>query len=89
MCWYLWRGRAETLSKNSGKCKRNDVNASHYIIFSDYFQKYIERGLFSFTYGAKDNLVDFLYADNFVQAHIKAAEALLSSESPAVSSKVV
>ena len=47
-------------------------------------QGYIEQGLFCFTYGAKDSLVDFLHADNFVQAHIKAAESLVSPLSPAV-----
>ena len=84
MCWYLWRGRAETLPKNSGT---KDEKIIIYVTFgfSDCFQGYIERGLFSFTYGAKDNRVDFLHADNFVQAHIKAAEALIPSQSLAVS----
>ena len=48
-------------------------------------QSYIESGLFKFTYGAKDNLVDFLHGDNFCQAHIKAAEAMEDPASPVVS----
>lgn len=43
---------------------------------------YMERGLFKFTYGAEDSLVEFLHADNFVQAHIKAAEACCLPDSP-------
>ena len=49
-------------------------------------QGYIESGLFKFTYGSKDNLVDFLHGDNFCQAHIKAAEAMEDSASPVVRS---
>ena len=42
------------------------------------FQSYIQRGLFAFTYGTKDSLVEFLHVDNLVQAHVKAGEALSS-----------
>lgn len=49
-----------------------------------YLQAYIERGFFKFTYGAQDSLVEFLHADNFCQAHIKAAEACTLTESPVV-----
>ena len=44
----------------------------------------MERGLFQFTYGS-DTLVEFLHGDNFVQAHIRAAEALKEKDSPVVS----
>ena len=47
-------------------------------------QGYIESGLFKFTYGSKDSLVDFLHGDNFCQAHIKAAEAMEDPASPVV-----
>ena len=47
-------------------------------------QGYIESGLFKFTYGSKDNLVDFLHVDNFCQAHIKAAETMEDPASPVV-----
>lgn len=47
-------------------------------------QGYIERGLFKFTYGSKDSLVEFLHGDNFCQAHIKAAEAMEDPASPVV-----
>ncbi len=47
-------------------------------------QGYIERGLFRFTYGASDALVEFLHVDNFVQAHIRAAEAMQCPGSPVV-----
>ena len=49
-----------------------------------YLQAYIERGFFKFTYGSQDSLVEFLHADNFCQAHIKAAEACPLPESPVV-----
>ena len=49
-----------------------------------YLKAYIERGFFKFTYGSQDSLVEFLHADNFCQAHIKAAEACTSPESPVV-----
>jgi nucleoside-diphosphate-sugar epimerase len=45
---------------------------------------YIERGLFQFTYGSKDSLVEFLHGDNFVQAHVGAACALQKHNSPVV-----
>ena len=41
--------------------------------------------MFRFTYGSADNLVEFLHADNFCQAHIKAAEAMEDPQSPVVS----
>ncbi|KXJ09885.1 Short-chain dehydrogenase/reductase family 42E member 1 [Exaiptasia diaphana] len=37
---------------------------------------YIERGLFAFTYGTKDNKVDFVHVDNLVHAHVMAGLAL-------------
>ena len=48
-------------------------------------QTNLERGLFQFTYGSRDSLVEFLHSDNFVQAHIKAAEAMAEDDSPVVS----
>ena len=47
-------------------------------------QSYIEGGLFKVTYGSHDSLVDFLHADNFCQAHVKAAEAMAEDQSPVV-----
>ena len=47
-------------------------------------QSCIESGLFQFTYGPKDSLVDFLHGENFVQAHIRAAHALQQPNSPVV-----
>ena len=41
-------------------------------------------GLFAFTYGAKDSLVEFLHIDNLVQAHLLAAKALQKEDSHAV-----
>ena len=40
--------------------------------------------MFSITYGSPNNLVEFLHADNFCQAHIKAAEAMEKEGSPVV-----
>ncbi|XP_067671145.1 short-chain dehydrogenase/reductase family 42E member 1-like [Haliotis asinina] len=37
---------------------------------------YLEQGLVSVTYGAKDSQVDFLHVDNLVQAHILAGRGL-------------
>jgi len=37
---------------------------------------YIRRGLFSFTYGSKNSLVDFVHVDNVIQAHFLAAHGL-------------
>lgn len=37
---------------------------------------YIEQGLFAFTYGQGDAVVDFVHVDNLVQAHILAGRAL-------------
>lgn len=54
------------------------------VALSVLFQSYIEAGLFSVTYGSSDSLVEFLHADNFCQAHIKAAEAMEKPESPVV-----
>lgn len=45
----------------------------------------MERGLFQFTYGSKDSLVEFLHSDNFVEAHILAAEAIQKYDSLVVS----
>ncbi len=50
----------------------NNFASVHFV----FLQGYIEKGLFSITYGAADNLVEFLHVDNLVQAHIKAAQAL-------------
>lgn len=44
---------------------------------------YVEMGLFAFTYGAKDSLVEFLHIDNLVQAHLLAAKALQKEDSHA------
>ena len=41
--------------------------------------------MFSFTYGSKDNLVDFLHWDNFVLAHYLAAKALYNNPTVVVS----
>ena len=49
-------------------------------------QDYMEKGLFQFTYGPKDSLVEFLHGENFVQAHIRAANAIQKQDSPVVSS---
>ncbi|XP_019850393.1 PREDICTED: short-chain dehydrogenase/reductase family 42E member 1-like [Amphimedon queenslandica] len=38
---------------------------------------YLEKGLVLFTFGDKDVKTDFLHVDNLVQAHIKAAAALM------------
>ena len=54
------------------------------ICYFSYLQAYTERGFFKFTYGARDSLVEFLHADNFCQAHIKAAETCTLPESPVV-----
>eukprot|EP00731_Ephydatia_muelleri_P029296 Em0020g940a len=43
---------------------------------------YLEKGLFCFIYGSPDGLVDFLHCDNFVQAHVKAAESMNLPDSP-------
>ena len=51
-------------------------------------QSYMEQGFFKFTYGAEDSLVEFLHADNFVQAHIKAAECCCLPDSPVVSASL-
>ena len=50
-----------------------------------YFQSYIERGLFTFTYGQGDSVVDFVHVNNLVDAHILAGKALKNSDSIAVS----
>ena len=55
------------------------------IYFHLAWQGYIESGLFKFTYGANESLVDFLHGDNFCQAHVKAAEAMEDPASPVVS----
>lgn len=37
---------------------------------------YIEKGIFRFVYGKPSSLVEFVYVDNLVSAHVLAAEAL-------------
>lgn len=44
---------------------------------------YVERGLFAFSVGARENETDFVYVDNLVDAHVLAAGRLLASD-PAV-----
>ncbi|KAK3718991.1 hypothetical protein QZH41_013144, partial [Actinostola sp. cb2023] len=44
---------------------------------------YIERGLFAFTYGSKDNMVDFVHVDNLVLSHVLAGLALTEMSSKA------
>lgn len=41
---------------------------------------YIEQGLFTFTYGQGDSVVDFVHVNNLVQAHVLAGEALHASK---------
>ncbi|XP_065826747.1 short-chain dehydrogenase/reductase family 42E member 1-like [Oscarella lobularis] len=36
----------------------------------------LERGLFAFTHGSDDSLVEFVHVDNLAQAHVLAAKAL-------------
>lgn len=43
-------------------------------------QSYIEQGLFTFTYGQGDSVVDFVHVNNLVQAHVLAGEALHASK---------
>ena len=50
-----------------------------------FVKSYMERGLFQFAYGSKDSLVEFLHGDNFVQAHLRAAEAIQKPNSLVVS----
>jgi len=49
------------------------------------FQGYLQKGLFSFTYGKVDSLVEFLHVDNLVEAHLLAGEALNGPNAVAVS----
>lgn len=42
---------------------------------------YIERGLFTFTYGQDDSTVDFVHVNNLVQAHILAGKTLMEADS--------
>ncbi|XP_066026724.1 short-chain dehydrogenase/reductase family 42E member 1-like isoform X2 [Pocillopora verrucosa] len=42
---------------------------------------YIERGLFAFTYGQDDSIVDFVHVNNLVQAHILAGKTLMEADS--------
>ena len=60
------------------------LSALWYIIFF-FFQSYIERGLFAFTYGSKDNRVDFVHVDNLVLSHVLAGLALTGMDPKAVS----
>jgi len=55
------------------------------IILFCIFQSYIEQGLFAFTYGSKQSLVDFVHVDNLVQAHVLAGLALTGPNPKAVS----
>ena len=70
-------------------CMYGSIYGLCYYISCTHFhlawQGYIESGLFKFTYGANESLVDFLHGDNFCQAHIKAAEAMEDPASPVVS----
>ena len=52
------------------------------IMFNIVFfsQSYIEQGLFTFTYGQGDSVVDFVHVNNLVQAHVLAGEALHESK---------
>ena len=49
----------------------------------------MERGLFQFSFGSKDSLIEWLHRDNFVQAHILAAEAIQKRDSLVVSEMVI
>ncbi|XP_031561297.1 short-chain dehydrogenase/reductase family 42E member 1-like [Actinia tenebrosa] len=40
---------------------------------------YIKKGLFAFTYGSKNSLVDFVHVDNLVSAHVLAGQALVGN----------
>lgn len=42
----------------------------------------MRRGLFCFTIGSPDSLVEFVYVDNLVHAHLLAVDKLLSSDLP-------
>ena len=53
------------------------------------FQSYIERGLFAFTYGQDDSIVDFVHVNNLVQAHILAGKTLMEADSIAVSKEYI
>jgi len=50
------------------------------IILVFFSQSYIEQGLFTFTYGQGDSVVDFVHVNNLVQAHVLAGEALHASK---------
>ena len=50
------------------------------ILFFFFSQSYIEQGLFTFTYGQGDSVVDFVHVNNLVQAHVLAGEALHASK---------
>ena len=50
------------------------------IILFFFSQSYIEQGLFTFTYGQGDSVVDFVHVNNLVQAHVLAGEALHASK---------
>lgn len=47
----------------------------------------MERGLFAFTYGQDDAVVDFVHVNNLVEAHILAGRTLMEDNSIAVSSQ--
>ncbi|XP_078347029.1 short-chain dehydrogenase/reductase family 42E member 1-like [Oculina patagonica] len=42
---------------------------------------YVKRGLFAFTYGQDDAVVDFVHVNNLVEAHILAGKALMEDNS--------
>ena len=56
---------------------KTGFDVTHLMLFSPSLsQGYIQKGLFSFTYGGRDSRVEFLHVDNLVQAHVRAGEAL-------------
>lgn len=55
------------------------------IRFVVIFKDYLEKGLVLFTFGDQDVKTDFLHVDNLVQAHIRAAAALMLPKSTPVS----
>lgn len=63
-----------------------NVNFSHAVELPfTFFQSYIERGLFCFTYGQDDAIVDFVHVDNVVLSHVLAGIALKADQPVAVS----
>ena len=60
---------------------------SYPLLCSFTSQNLVERGMYKFTIGPPDTLVDFLHINNLVQAHRLAGEALQHPQSIAVSPK--